>query len=134
MRGINSMTDDEFSSWFTHDGGPRPVPTGTTIIRECQKTKPWAKVVTLHPSIVLLEDNPYTFISLLTLQDLPPGPNSWEWKYFNMSNGKGQRIPKTTRYRVKKSPGIKLLESLVKDPPIDLIRDPERKLLEYHPS
>lgn len=128
------MTDDEFSSWFAHDGGPCPLPSGTVVIRESQKTKLWSKVVINNPSIVLLEDKPETFTVLLTIHTPFEGPNSWEWKYFNYVCTNGLKMPKVIRYRVKKSPGIKPLEQIAKDPPIDLIRDPERKLLEYHPS
>lgn len=50
---------------------------------------------------------------------------SWTWaKGFNP----------IVSYRIKKGQGYKILEELANDPPDELIKDPERKLLEYHPS
>lgn len=129
------MTDDEFSSWFAHDGGPCPLAAGTVSIRELQKALP-GKSVNVVGNVILLSDSQEVCTALSTVpKEAFSGPNSWEWKYFKTVNPRtGNLICKVIRYRVKKSPGVKLLESLVKDPPIDLIRDPERKLLEYHPS
>ena len=129
------MTDDEFSSWFTHDGGPCPIPVGTVHIRELQKAKPGGSV-NLIGDICLVSDD-YQVFSVLgrVPEGVCTGPNSWEWKYFGtVRPGTGGLICKVLRYRVKKSPGVKLLEQIAKDPPIDLIPDPERKLLEYHPT
>lgn len=128
------MTDDEFSSWFTHDGGPCPLNKGTLVVRESLKAIPNKSVHILGDN-TLLADNVDSFITLSKVSHSSFGtPNPWEWKYFKTKYPSGALVCKTVRYRIKKSPGIKLLEEIAKDPPIDLIPDPERKLLEYHPS
>lgn len=129
------MTDDEFSSWFAHDGGPCPLTVGTVHIRELQKALPGKPIIPIGGVTIVSDSHGACSILATTPKDINVGPNSWEWKYFKTkSPNTGLMICKVLRYRVKKSPGIKLLEQIAKDPPIDLIRDPERKLLEYHPS
>ena len=126
------MSDDEFSSWFNHDGGPCPLPVGTLVIRELQKTQKGARVVEKEGTVIL-KDDPNFFVILNAISPImfQPG-NSWEWKYFKEVTSSGTRIAKVLRYRVKKSPGVKLLEQIAQDPPKDLTPDPERKLLECH--
>ena len=128
------MDEEEFSSWFNHDGGPCPLPLGTVVIQELEKTAKGAKVVPKE-SYVILKDDPDSFLILgsVTSHMLKPG-NSWGWKYFKEFTPNGGRIARVLRYRVKKNPGVKLLEQIAQDPPKDLIPDPERKLLEYHPD
>ena len=134
MRGIKPMTDYEFSSWFTHDGGPCPLSVGTICIRESLKAVP-NKSVRISGSNTLITDNVDSFITLSKLGHSSfETPNPWEWKYFKTKYPSGSLVCKTVRYRVKKSLAVKLLEQIAKDPPIDLIPDPERKLLEYHPT
>lgn len=128
------MSDDEFSSWFTHDGGPCPLPLGTICIRVAQKSQPGQPVQKHRDSQKVLEDSFNYVVVLGPIEDYAfDVPNSWEWKYFGKLKG-GATTPKLLRYRIKKSPGVKLLEQIAKDPPIDLIPDPERKLLEYQPT
>lgn len=128
------MTDDEFSSWFAHDGGPCPLTVGTICIRVAQKSIPGQPIQGFKDRQKVLEDSYRYIVVLGPIEDYSfDVPNAWEWRYFGTLSG-GATTPKLLRYRVKKSPGVKLLEQIAKDPPIDLIPDPERKLLEYHPS
>lgn len=76
------MSDDEFSSWFNHDGGPCPLPVGTLVIRELQKTQKGVGVVTKDDAVILKDDpNSFVVLSSVTPIMFQPG-NSWEWKYF----------------------------------------------------
>lgn len=128
------MNEEEFSSWFNHDGGPCPLQLGAVVIRELEKTQKGVGVVTKDDAVIL-KDDPNSFIVLSSVTPImfQPG-NSWEWKYFKKVALSGHRIARVLRYRVKKSPGVKLLEKIAQDPPKDLIPDPERKLLEYQPT
>ena len=130
------MTDEEFSSWFTHDGGPCPLSVGTVVIAERKKSKPGRSVQMLNPTTKLLEETSTSFTVLFIVSTKSFEPyNSWEYQYFGKLEPKSNTfVPHTLRYRIKKGKGFKLLEEIAKKPPLDLIPDPEIKLLEYHPS
>ena len=109
---MDPVKDEEFGSLIIHDG--KSVPTSGLIVKAFYKFPIRTQI---KGAIV----QGYDWVIGTVRKGTSSG--SWVW-------AKGYNP--IVSYRIKKGKGFKLLEEIAKKPPLDLIPDPEIKLLEYH--